>query len=57
MTLANPSDLLEVLLAYRHQHWPWPRPRPTYLPHPCCRLPRVRGVLPCSKLWPALPSP
>ena len=25
------------------------RPRPPYLPHPCRRLPRLRGVVRCPK--------
>ena len=34
------------------------RPRPPYLPHPCRRLPRLRGVVRYSKgEWGAPPSP
>jgi hypothetical protein len=47
MARANPvdplADLVAAVLTYRPQPWAWPRPRPAYLPHPRCRLPRVRG--------------
>jgi hypothetical protein len=39
------AQLLAAVLAYRPQPWAWPRPRPAYLPHPCRRLARLRGVV------------
>jgi hypothetical protein len=45
------AQLLAAVLAYRPQPWAWPRPRPAYLPHPRRRLPRLRGVMRCSKAW------
>jgi hypothetical protein len=39
------ADLLAAVMAYRPQPRAWPRPRPAYLPHPCRRLPRFRGVV------------
>ena len=45
------AQLLAAVLAYRTQPRAWPRPRPPYLPHPRGRLPRLRGVVRCSKAW------
>jgi hypothetical protein len=50
---ADLAQLLAAVLAYRPQPWAWPRPRPAYLPHPRRRLTRLRGVVRCSKSWPA----
>lgn len=50
------ADPLAQLLAYRRQPWAWPRPRPAYLPIPSRRLPRLRGVVRCSKFcWQVSP--
>ncbi len=42
-------DLLGLALLHRFQQTPHRpvllRPRPSYLPHPCRRLPRLRGVI------------
>jgi hypothetical protein len=45
------AQLLAAVLDYRPQPWAWPRPRPTYRPHPCRRLPRLRGVLRVHREW------
>jgi hypothetical protein len=51
--MPTPADdlpqLLAAVLAYCPQPWAWPRPRPPYLPHPHRKLPRLRGVVRCSK--------
>lgn len=44
------AQLLAAVLAYRPSPGP-ERSRPSYLPHPRRRLPRVRGVVRCSKAW------
>jgi hypothetical protein len=54
--LSDLAQLLAAVLDYRPQPWAWPRPRPAYLPIPSRRLPRLRGVVRCSKFcWQVSP--